>query len=374
MITSSMATPSRADPVLLNFERWQGDAERSRNLSAALEVERDLWLGADEGTTIDRLSPTGPAEYGRHATFDLSGMLDLPGDTDEEIDIEGLAYADGCLWITGSHSVRRSGPEVPEEAGEMRKQVRRLARARRGGNRYLLGRVPLAPASDGSGLEPRRRGGDGVRAARLPGGRRRNLLVDLLRDDEHLGPFLSIPGKDNGFDVEGLALGERHAFLGLRGPVLRGWSVVLVLAPELDPDDPDLLRLARVDGKKRLYRKLFFDLHGLGIRDLILDGADLLVLAGPTMPLDGDAVVLRWRNVLTCGGDALVPRDRFERVLDLPYGRGEQEGVDHPEGLALLEGGGGGTRSLLVVYDSPSPARLQGPGGVLADRFEIGAG
>jgi Protein of unknown function (DUF3616) len=358
-----------AEPVLLEFRSRDDGSAHSGNLSAVLQIERDLWLGADEGTTMDRLSPTGPAEYGRHAVFDLADVLDLPGDPGEEIDIEGLAYADGWLWVVGSHSVRRSEPEPPADPAAMRKQVRRLARTRRGGNRYLLGRVPLVPAADGSGREPARRDEDGQRAARLPGGRRRNLLVDLLRDDEHLGPFLSVPGKDNGFDVEGLALGERHAFLGLRGPVLRGWSVVLVLAPEPDPDQPDRLRLARLGGKKPRYRKLFFDLHGLGIRDLVLDGADLLILAGPTMPLDGDAVVLRWPNALSCGGDALIPRDRFERVLDLPYGRGAEEGVDHPEGLALMADGA--ARSLLVVYDSPSDARRRGDAGVTADRFEL---
>ena len=26
----------------------------------------------------------------------------------------------------------------------------------------------------------------------------------MLEDDEHLAPFLRIPGKDNGFDVEGV--------------------------------------------------------------------------------------------------------------------------------------------------------------------------
>lgn len=358
-----------SEPVLLNFQRSEDTPERSGNLSAALVVEGELWVAADEGTAIDRLSATGPATYGKHATFDLYPLLDLPGDSDDEIDIEGLDYADGCLWVVGSHSVRRSEPAVPPESGEMARQVRRLSRTRRRGNRYLLGRVPLVPAADGSGLEPRRKGEGAIRAARLPGSRRRNLLVDLLRKDPHLGPYMPLPGKDNGFDIEGLALGEGHVFLGLRGPVLRGWSVVLVLAPEVDPDDPDHLLLAGVGGKKRPYRKLFFDLHGLGIRDLAMDGQDLLILAGPTMPLDGDAVVLRWPNAAFCGGDVLVPRDRFERILDLPYGRGSAEGVDHPEGLALLRDGP--QKSLLVVYDSPSPDRRQGPSGILADRFEI---
>ncbi|MBA3258734.1 MAG: DUF3616 domain-containing protein [Gemmatimonadales bacterium] len=364
-----MTADRKPEPVLLEFERGAGSPERSGNLSAALQVEHDLWVSSDEGTGVERLSPVGPAEFGRHASFDLCALLDLPGGSDEEIDVEGLAYADGYLWVLGSHSVRRSEPDLTDLNGDMRKQVRRLARTRRGGNQYLLGRVPLVPGTDGAGLEPRSAGGGGARAARLPGGRRRNLLRDALRQDDHLAPSLSIPGKDNGFDVEGLALCQGHAFLGLRGPVLRGWAVALVLVPEPDPDRSDRLRLASPGGKKRVYHKLFFDLHGLGIRDLIFDESDLLILAGPTMPLDGDAVVLRWRNAMPCSGDALIPRDRFERILDLPYGQGAEEGVDHPEGLALLRDGG--AKSLLVVYDSPSERRRQGASGVLADRFEL---
>ncbi|MNG03413.1 hypothetical protein D3C84_864920 [compost metagenome] len=35
------------------------------------------------------------------------------------------------------------------------------------------------------------------------------------------------------------------------------------------------------------YRKHFFALNGLGFRDLCTSGDDLLILAGPTMDLDG---------------------------------------------------------------------------------------
>ena len=54
-----------------------------------------------------------------------------------------------------------------------------------------------------------------------------NDLTEALRGDEHLGSFLAIPGKDNGFDIEGLAVAGERLFIGLRGPVLRGWAVIL---------------------------------------------------------------------------------------------------------------------------------------------------
>jgi hypothetical protein len=360
-----MTQPHQAEPVLLSFQRSADGKDRSGNLSAVVEVSGDLWLGSDEGTRLDRLSPLAPDEYGRHLAPDLAEVLDLPGESEEEIDVEGLAADDGFLWIAGSHSVRRPGPEVG--ADDEAKQVRRLARTRRGGNQHLLARVPLV-ATGGNGPGWARKAPQG-RAARLPGGRRRNGLTDALRDDRHLAPFLDLPGKDNGFNVEGLACGDGRMFLGLRGPVLTGWAVILLLSPEPDPDDAGSLRLAPVGGRKRVYRKIFLDLHGLGIRDLVFDAGSLLILAGPTMPLDGDAVVLRWRDAFAADDDALVSRDRLERILDLPYGAGGEEGVDHPEGMALLREGE--RRSLLVVYDSPSDRRRAGQAGILADRFRL---
>jgi GNAT superfamily N-acetyltransferase len=149
-------------------------------------------------------------------------------------------------------------------------------------------------------------------------------------------------------------------YLGLRGPVLRGWAVVLELRPEVDPDAPDRLRLTALDDG-RPYRKHVLRLRGLGIRDLCPHGDDLLVLAGPTMDLDGPVHVFRWHGALLADTPQVVRGDLLTRELDLPYG----EGHDHAEGIGVL--GPADSPYLLVVYDSPSPARLTDDGSVLAD-------
>lgn len=344
----------RAESVRLSFARVPGAAVPfTGDLSAVTLVGDDLWLGTDEGTGLARLSPVAADAYEAADTLPLEDQLDLPGPEDEEVDVEGLGYAGGFLWLTGSHSRRRADIE-PD--GDLGRRLRRLSRVKRGGNRFVLARVPLAQSVG--------------RAARLPGGRRRNLLIDLLRDDDHLARFLRIPGKDNGFNVEGLAATEDRLLLGLRGPVLRGWAVVLVLAPEEDPGEAGRLRLARIAGKRR-YAKVFLDLRGLGIRDLAPDGDDLLILAGPTMALRSDAMVLRWRGGAGARDDALVGRESLEHLLDLPYGAGTEESVDHPEGLTVL--GHGADRALLVVYDSPARDRRVGESAVNADRFRLRA-
>jgi hypothetical protein len=203
--------------------------------------------------------------------------------------------------------------------------------------------------------------GERHRAAAL--GRRDDLRV-LLRTDEHLGPFVPIPGKDNGLDVEGIAVIGERIYLGLRGPVLRGWAFVLELRPYLDPTEPDRLRLRPfADGLP--YRKHVLDMDGLGVRDLCPDGDDLLVLAGPTMDLDGPVRIYRWRGACRVDMPAVVRGGVLTRELELTYG----EGDDHAEGMGLI--GTAEAKLALIVYDSPARARLTEDGAVIADVVEL---
>src|SRR5690606_31718975 len=115
----------------------------------------------------------------------------------------------------------------------------------------------------------------------------------------------------------------------------------------------------------RRYRKHFLNLDGLGIRALMRRGEDLLILAGPTMDLDGPSRLYRWRGAMRRSDEWLVPPEAVVRLLELPHG----EGCDHAEGIALVERPRGGP-ALLVVYDSPAPQRvLPGGRGVAADLF-----
>ena len=187
-------------------------------------------------------------------------------------------------------------------------------------------------------------------------------VTRALADDPHFGPYLAIPGKDNGFDIEGLAVDGQRVLLGLRGPVLRGWSALLEIAVEARADH---LRLVPLDDDGTLVRKHFLQLDGLGVRDLIFCGGDLLVLAGPTMSLEGEMALFRWRKPLEAEGDAALSEGAgLELVFDLPF----TVGSDHAEGLALTSVLG--EDALMVVYDAPDDARLFA-GGVYADAYRI---
>jgi Protein of unknown function (DUF3616) len=315
------------------------------DLSAAALSEGSLFLSCDEAAGIERLTDQGD-HWGGHRHFNLGTLVDLPAGPDEEMDIEGLECDGGWLWVVGSHALKRDKPEAGDSA---QRAMRRMKEIDRDPNRYFLGRFPLA-RRDG-GLAPVA-GEGGRRPETIRLHKKRSKLIDWLADDAHLGPFLTTASKENGLDIEGLAARERRVWLGLRGPVLRGWGVVIELEMKLTGSGH--LKARRIDGKRR-YRKHLLPTRGLGIRDLALDGDDLIVLTGPTMASDGPAHVLRWKGAVRCRAGGVHAEDSVERVLELPY-RGSK---DHPEGVVPWG------EDWLVVYDSPSDHRLEGEGAVV---------
>lgn len=360
---------TRPRTLMLEFQASLDDAKGHKELrdglSAVHQVGGTLWVANDESSTLERLMLSGSRADG-HVQYALADLLDLPTGGDlgvdaPEIDIEGMEAAGGYLWVVGSHSLKRGKPDPEDDVVDA---VKCLATTEQDANRFLLARIPLVKDK---GVPVLARKAKGRRAQRLRGGTKDNELTRLLRKDKHLGAFIGLPGKENGFDIEGLAVAGDRLFLGLRGPVLCGWAVVLELRVA---DDGKFLALAPLEGSKRKrVRKHFLQLRGLGIRDLCLDGDDLLLLAGPTMHLDGPVRVVRWRGAARNESECMVEADALEPVLELPFG----DGCDHAEGMTLLRDAPGAPPSLLVVYDSPAPSRQVGRSGLRADVFALKA-
>ena len=367
--------------VLLEFhpehDKLTYDKELRDGLSVVLRMGRTLWLANDETVSLERLTlaeedSTGRSSFTReHKQFALHDFLPLPlpphGETADDIneaDIEGLACDSKYLWLTGSHSLRRKQPR-PDDG--VKKAHKRLCSVSAQGNRYLLARIPVIE-QNGEHVLLKETGQKGKQrtAAMLRGDQHGNELTALLKKDEHFGPFLAIPGKDNGFDIEGIAVAGDHLLLGLRGPVLRGWAAIIEVAL-VDDEEPGWMKLAPVDPDGQILRKHFLDLGGLGIRDLCVQGKDLLILAGPTMDLDGPVYVYRWVGGARPVKDTVTPAEQLERVLTLPFGHG----VDHPEGMTLFSGLKGHDDELMVVYDAASPSRQIGDSIIVADVFSV---
>jgi hypothetical protein len=343
--------------------RLGGDASSSGAPSGLSAVCRDgpwLWLAGDEEPRLERMR-AGPPDgdfYDDRRSFRLGDFVDLPVGPDVEVDVEGLDRTDDYLWIVGSHGRTRKQVDDDDEGD---KALGKLAKVRSHPNRHVLIRVPIAdPDNDAVPVRSTSEGGTRRTAALLDGGV--GGLADVLSTDEHLAPFLALPSKDNGLDVEGIVGLEDGVLLGLRGPVLRGWAVVLELRPVEVPGRADRLALPS-DGPP--YRKYFLQMDGLGVRDLCRVDDDVLVLAGPTMDLDGPVRLYRWIGAGRERGSGLIRREQVPFVRKLPHGRGKTRGFDHAEGITLLRDNG--HDEVLVVYDSPAESRKRNGDVVLTD-------
>ena len=340
------------------------------NLSGAAFTGDWLWVAGDEACGLSRLRRLAPVQreslrFGESRDFPLAEVLDLPGAADEEADLEGMAHADGYLWVVGSHGLKRKNAKPGRDHAD---NAKRLAKVALDGNRRLLARLPVEFDANG---EPClvREARDGRRALRLKGTSETNPLTQALADDPHFGPYMGIPGKDNGFDIEGLAVDGARLLLGLRGPVLRGWSALLEIAVEARGND---LRLAPLDDSGAMLRKHFLQLDGLGVRDLHFSGDDLYILAGPTMVLNGDIRLFKWpgaRPLLAANRDPVRFEVGLRESVSLPHGQGDNRAeaiCDLPPALC------GGKPGWLVLYDAPGADRRDGEHTVFGDRLRHG--
>lgn len=320
-----------------------------------------LWLGTDEFTAIERFTKIEGEDktYGEHQRFHFQDFIEGFDKDKGEVDVEGLDYHDGYLWIVGSHSSKRKKVKIEEDKFQV--QGKELKKIERQENRYLLARIPVNDAGELEVKSPQR--------AWLKRNGTNDSLTKALAKDEYLDLaqiiegdgggslpgkefYFYLPSKENGFDLEGLAVSGNKVLLGLRGPVLRGIAILLEI--EVEQGSSKELKLKIIGNDGRQYKRHFLDLNGLGIRELCWEekGESLLVLAGPTMDLDGTHSLFRLARPLALKDNSLSSQKnkQLEYLGDIPHGRKS----DRAEGLTLYEG----TKSILVVYDSPAKERL----------------
>jgi len=337
--------------IILQFHAKE--TEIPLDLSGVVVEGGFLWIASDETTSIERLTKIDDQTYGDHRSFPLKDLLLDFNPEDGEVDIEGLSYDGGYLWVVGSHSSKRKkvkkGNVAPLQIVKTEK------------NRYLLARIPMVKGElIKSAPEITQT------AAHLELSNNTNILIEALKLDPYFKDILGInlPGKDNGFDIEGLLVNQGQIFLGLRGPVLRGITIILEVA--VTEKTPEILTLKPIGSENLLYKKHFLDLDGLGVRDLCLWGEDILILTGPTMDLDGSLRLFRWHKAFQLPDQSFTPQnsDQLEFLFEIPHGRK----CDKAEGITILPDS---DQELLVIYDSPNPERITQPHEVQVDVFRL---
>ena len=202
----------------------------ARSLSGVEQRGECLFVGSDEGPGFERLQRTGKKTFGRREKFGLGDFFnDLPGQDEDEADVESIAVHNDWLWVVTSHA--RTRPKLRDD-DDGSSDVEAFARPEFHPRRYALGRIPLIDAGGGMPTPVKR---DGERRAWcVPATSSGSALTEALTRDDHLAPALAAPAKENGLDIEGIAVRHRRVALGLRGPVLRGEAVLLDL--DLSPD------------------------------------------------------------------------------------------------------------------------------------------
>ncbi len=266
---------------------------------------------SDEGRTVECLAPNGHG-------YAIKGQLWLdelfPSLPEGEADLESIEFDGKYLWLCGSHCRVRSKPEA---ANTLNAQIKGRP------SRRLLARLTLKNDTV-------------VEARALPfkgaGSLRRHLAAS-----EYLAPFIELPSKEGGLDIEGFAVANRRAYFGLRGPVLDSFAVVV--ESKLAPSRKRGLALERL----RLH---FLDLDGLGIRDLTRTNEGLIVLAGPIAGTANPFRLHLWKP------SAAAHVQKPQCIHEWP-----STNVEHPEGVCVMERNG--KRGLMVLYDSPKKSRVR---------------
>lgn len=301
---------------LLNLIEFKGKVKKDEDISAIQTYGDKLIIGADEGKKIQIL---------REITKNKSYKADLKiklSDNKGELDIEGIARNENAFYVTGSHSRKRN---KVDDSLTHKENLDLLATVESEPNRNGLFRFTLDP--DDINEEP-----DIVRLD----------LNGLLKNDRHLKLFTEIPSKENGVDIEGIAVDKNHTlYLGFRGPVLRG-NFVPVLVTEFDNLSDYHLR--------------FVNLNGQGIRDITKVEEGFLIIGGPVGDGDGSYDLYFWD-----GFDSIPATDRQVNSvkklgeIDIPVKGAKAEGITVVEETDSCY-------KAIIVYDSAkngSPALFE---------------
>jgi hypothetical protein len=270
--------------------RFTGPVHEAEDLSAVESLGEFLIIGSDEGDRIQVLEP--PEDDGAYRA--RTEGIPLTG-SGEEVDVEGMARDGDVLYVLGSHALKRRLIKPDLSQAENR---RRLADVPPEQNRHFVFRLAMNPET-GEPAGP-------VDAVSLR---------PILERDPVLGPFTRIPGKENGVNLEGIAVRDSKLYVGFRSPVLREGLVPVMVFPFDDPAN---------------YTLRYVQLGGRGIRSMARVDAGFLLLARSDRGGGKRYGVYLWDGAdQVPGSDALISSVRL--LADWPITHGA------PEGLALLD-------------------------------------
>lgn len=313
-ILTLLLAPLACSPERLSTDEGPELPLLDEDLSAVAVVDKYFLLGSDEARHLFVLHHDNFAE--------ALEPIELTSSNDE-LDIEAIAALGTTLYVAGSHSSARRRADEDRTQEENRNRIAEV-RPEHGRNRIYRFELDTATGRAGA-IE-------------------QISLAALLENDPIIGPFMPIASKENGVDIEGLAVREDALYLGFRSPVLRDNYIPILRIP-LGSLQPTFESGGVVVGPLST-KLLFLDLEGRGIRDLVALPSGFLVLAGPPNDAPGEYVLYYWT-----GEDGLTGTDQPSGVVKkIAVIEAPPDGA--AEGMALLRSEDD-CHELLIVFDGP---------------------
>jgi hypothetical protein len=296
-----------------------------RGTPDSIETRSELSAVAIHGGYLLVLSnaPIGPAEnYHALQIFESvdsrafrwvrDEIIYRPSDNDcADADFEAMSLDDDHLYVVGSHSSvhkKLNADRSYQHNREILTNFERLTCAAR----YMLSEYKI----------------DATALVELPP--RQINLRRLIAESKLLRAFSELPSKENGLDIEGLAVSAGSLYVGFRGPVLRDNFVPVLRMNISNEQESDLL---------------FVKLGGRGIRDMIAVSDGFIIIGGPAGDQEIPFEIYHWD-----GKDMTVGHDRpgggtITPLCDLPS---EDDGK--PEGITIVSRSGDALEAI-IVYD-----------------------
>lgn len=296
-----------ASPLLANEIKLYGTIHADRDISAAAFFGSTLLIGSDEAVGNDEnenyiqlLEPSGSSYQIKRDILVYRGNKNRG----RELDIEAIAIEGNHIYVAGSHALARKRIKAGKSTKE---NIQRLATIKPEPARKQIIRLSLdheQKVVESSSIS----------------------VAGIIANDPILAPFATIPSKENGIDIEGMAVKNGQLFLGFRAPVLRD-GFVPVLQTSYDNPEKD-------------YRLHWLNLNGLSIRDMVTVADGFLILAAPVGDIPHDFRIYHWNGV-----DSLTDRNGLKLLQKIdPPKDGKAEAV-------AIEGETAKAYNVLLLFD-----------------------
>lgn len=289
--------------------------DSEKDISAIVLMGEYVLVGSDEGNHLQVLKKQKDGN-----TYKQVGKITLDKKA-KEVDIEGIAKHGDTIYVACSCSLARKSVKSDEKTiAQNIQRLETISKESERSERCQLFRFSFDAAS-GKSSE--------IEAVNIK---------DILTDEESiLARFMNIPSKENGVDIEGVAVDDNESlYLGFRGPILRGNYVPILVTTFNDPED---------------YQIRFVQMEGRGVRDLTKVQDGFLIIGGPMGDQDSSYKLYFWDGTdMIPGTDqktcpAMDCLGEFEFPPEIQAKGAKVEGIDLIQETST-------EYQIIIVYDS----------------------